>query len=48
MHMAKWFIWEGNSLLRVWINGQIQVVRHPKQHEVRVRHVHEELGHFGI
>jgi len=21
MHKAKWFTWEGNSLLRVWIDG---------------------------
>jgi hypothetical protein len=32
----------------VWINGQIQVVPRPKQHESFVQHAHEELGHLGI
>jgi hypothetical protein len=32
----------------VWIDGQIQVVLHPKQHESLVQHAHEELGHLGI
>jgi nitroimidazol reductase NimA-like FMN-containing flavoprotein (pyridoxamine 5'-phosphate oxidase superfamily) len=32
----------------VWIDGQIQVVPHPKQHESLVQHAHEELGRLGI
>jgi hypothetical protein len=47
VHKAKWFKWESNFLLRMWANGQVKVVLHPKQHESLVRHVHEELGHFG-
>jgi hypothetical protein len=26
VHRAKWFKWEGNSLLWVWANGQVKVV----------------------
>jgi hypothetical protein len=48
MHRVKWFKWESNSLLWVWANGKMKVVLHPKQHEDLVRHVHEELGHFGV
>jgi len=48
VHKAKRFKWEGNSLLRMWANGQVKVVRRPKQRETLVRHVHEELGHFGV
>jgi len=33
MHMAKQFKWEGNSLLWVWTNGQVQIMSHPKQYE---------------
>jgi hypothetical protein len=47
VHRAKWFKWEGNSLLWMWANGQVMVVPYPEQHESLVRHVHEELGHFG-
>jgi hypothetical protein len=45
---AKWFKWEGNSLLHVWVDGQVWVVPCPKQCENLVMHVHEELGHFGV
>jgi hypothetical protein len=48
MHRVKWFKWESNSLLWVWANGKMKVVLHPKQHENLVRHVCEELGHFGV
>ncbi len=48
VHKAKWFKWEGNSLLHVWVDGQVQVVPRPKQCENLVKHVHEELGRFGV
>jgi hypothetical protein len=48
VHKAKWFRWEGNNLLRVWTNGWVWVVPHPKQHEGLIQHVHEKLGRFGI
>jgi hypothetical protein len=41
MHKAKWFKWEGNSLLRMWVDGQMKIVFRPKQQESLVRHVHE-------
>jgi hypothetical protein len=28
MHKAKWFTQEGNSLLRVWIDGWLWIVPH--------------------
>jgi hypothetical protein len=46
MHRAKWFTWEGNSLLQVWIDGWIWIVPRLEQCEGLVWHVHEELGHF--
>jgi hypothetical protein len=48
VHKAKWFKWEGNSLLWMWANGQVEVVPCPRQHERLVRHAHKELGHFGV
>ncbi len=30
MHRSKWFRWESNSLLWVWIDEQVQVVPCPK------------------
>jgi hypothetical protein len=30
MHRSKWFRWEDNSLLWVWIDGQVRVVPCPK------------------
>jgi len=48
VHKAKWFQWEGNFLLHVWIDGQVWVVPCPKQHEGLVQHAHEKLGHFGV
>jgi hypothetical protein len=48
VHRAKWFKWEGNSFLRMWAYGQVKVVFCPKQCESLARHVHEELGHFGV
>jgi len=30
VHRAKWFKWEGNSLLQMWANGQVKVMLHPK------------------
>jgi hypothetical protein len=47
VHRAKQFKWEGNSLLRMWANGQVKVVPCPEQRESFVRHVHEELGFDG-
>ncbi len=48
VHKAKSFKWEGNSFLHVWVDGQVWVVPHPKQCENLVKHVHKELGHFGV
>ncbi len=48
VHKAKRFKWEGNSLLRMWADGQVKVVCRPKQRETLVKHVHEKLGHFGV
>jgi len=48
VHRAKWFKWEGNSFLWMWADGQMKVVLHLKQCESLVRHVHEDLGHFGV
>jgi hypothetical protein len=48
VHRAKRFKWEINSLLQMWVDGQVKVVLCPKQHESFVRHAHEELGHFGV
>ncbi len=48
VHRAKRFKWEGNSLLHMWANGQVKVVLHLEQCESLMRHVHEELGHFGV
>jgi len=47
VHRAKWFKWEGNSFLQVWVDGQVKVVFCPKQCENLVRCAHEKLGHFG-
>ncbi len=33
VHKAKWFKWEGNSLLHVWVDGQVWVV--PRAKNVR-------------
>jgi hypothetical protein len=48
VHKAKWFKWEGNSLLWMWVDGQVEVMLYTKQHESLARHVNEELGHYGI
>jgi hypothetical protein len=40
VHRAKWFKWEGNSLLRMWVDGQVKVVPCPEQRESVVRHYH--------
>ncbi len=48
VHRAKQFKWEINSLLQMWVNGQVKVVLRPKQHENLMKHAHEELSHFGI
>jgi hypothetical protein len=48
MHMAKQFKWEGNSLLWVWTNEQVQIVSHPKQYEGLVWHVHENWDTLGF
>ncbi len=48
VHKAKRFKWEGNSLLKMWADGQVKDVPCPEQCESLVRHVHEELGHFGV
>ncbi len=48
VHGVKWFKWEGSYFLWVWANGQIQFVLHPKQCEKLLKHVPEELGHFGV
>jgi hypothetical protein len=31
VHRAKRFKWEGNSLLQMWVDGQVKVVPRPKQ-----------------
>jgi hypothetical protein len=41
VHKAKQFKWESNSFLWVWVDGQVQVVVHPKQHENLMDHTHE-------
>jgi hypothetical protein len=48
VHRAKRFKWEGNSLLWMWVDGQMKVVPHLYQRESLVKHAHEELGHFGV
>jgi len=48
VHKAKRFKWEGNSFLQMWANGQVKVVPCLEQCEILMRHVHEELGHFGV
>jgi hypothetical protein len=48
MHWAKRFKWEGNSLLQMWANEQVKVVLTPEQCESLMRHVHGELGRFGV
>jgi hypothetical protein len=48
VHTAKRFNWEGNFFLWMWANGQVKVVLFLEQHKSLVRHVHEELGHFGV
>jgi hypothetical protein len=48
VHRAKRFKWEGNSLLRMWVDGQVNVMFRLKQCESLVRNVHEELAHFGV
>jgi hypothetical protein len=48
VHKAKRFKWEGNYFLQMWANGQVKVALCPKQCEGLVKHVHEELGHFGV
>jgi hypothetical protein len=30
VHKVKWFKWEGNFLLQVWIDGQVHVIPCPK------------------
>ncbi len=48
VHKAKQFKCEGDSFLWMWANGQVKVLLCPKQRSSLVRHVHEELGHFGV
>jgi len=48
VHRAKQLKWEGNSLLRMWVEGQVKDVLCPKQRESLVKHAREELGHFGV
>jgi hypothetical protein len=48
VHKAKQFKWEGNSFLQMWVDGQLKVVPCPKQCESLVKHVHDELNHFGV
>jgi hypothetical protein len=44
---VKWFKWECNSFLRMYMDEWMWVVLHPKQHKGLVPHVHE-LGHFRV
>jgi hypothetical protein len=30
VHRAKWFKWEGNSFLQMWVDWQGHIVLHPK------------------
>jgi hypothetical protein len=46
VHRVKRFKWEGNSLLRMWVDGELKVVRCPKQHESLVRYAHKRVGSF--
>jgi hypothetical protein len=38
VHRAKWFKWEGNSFLRMWVDRQVKVLPCPEQRENVVRH----------
>ncbi len=39
---------EGTHILRVWEDGRVRIVPHLAQRKRIVRHVHEELAHFGV
>jgi len=39
VHKAKRFKWEGNSFLRMWANGQVNIVLCLEQCEILIKHV---------
>jgi len=45
---AKIYHKEGQYLIKIWQNEHVHVVPHPKVWKSLVKHVHEELGHFGV
>jgi hypothetical protein len=45
LQRAKRFVWERTHLLRLWPNDTKKVVPLPEE---RVKHAHEDLGHFGV
>lgn len=45
---AKRYRLEEAHVLRVWEDGKIQVVPHPAEKALIVRHAREELRHFGV
>jgi hypothetical protein len=45
---AKTYCWERQHLFKLWIDGHVHVIPHPKVWESVMRHAHKELGHFGV
>jgi hypothetical protein len=42
------FVWERTHLLRLWPDGTKKVVPAPEEKVKLIKHVHEDLGHFGV
>jgi hypothetical protein len=45
---AKRFVWERTVLLKLWHEGSKKVVPTPEERVKFFKHVHEDLGHFGV
>jgi hypothetical protein len=48
LQRAKWFLWEGTHLLRLWPDGTKKVVLVLEERVKLIKHAHEDLGHFGV
>ena len=47
-HRIGRFRWDNGLLFRVWPDGTRRIVSRHDQRASLVRHVHEDLGHFGV
>jgi hypothetical protein len=48
LQQAKWFVWEGIHLQRLWLDGTKKVVPTLDDRVKLIKHAHEDLGPFGV